>query len=306
MARRADRLRLTGALFMLLCAVLFFCGLVVLVILSGRVPEPEAGGGVLDRVCSIAMVVALPVAFLVGRDAHSRSRGVRDALRVGYVRRFAGTAYGSDPTDDSFRRLVHAKLIEFGSIEHCELELFPLSNAVYAINNLPIKKYLRLRVGTAAAWPEDAADCPVPAHWHLADAPVEIRRRRQSPEETRELLLHARSVRRRLWFVPVASVVLCAPVGFLYEAGILPRSISILIFVAGATTLSGFVLFRGWRRASKDRADADLGWIIIVPPHHYTDEDGTQRRQNHPIEILRESGALWTINGIPAGWRREK
>jgi hypothetical protein len=260
-------------------------------------------GELLFSISCIALVVPAAIVFLVGREARSRARGYRRARILGYVRRFAGTAHTDDPTDRCLLALVRAKLIRPDSRDYCELELFPLSNVVYSVNKVTIRKYLRLQVRTAAARPQDAVEFAVPSEWLSREVPFEPQRRRQSQQETAEILRYWRGIKRRMWLSPLCFTLVCY---CLYQLVRVAHPTAPVLFLAIAVSLAGFLLFRNWQQARHFKADADVGWVIIVPPHRYPDKDGSEKAEDRTLEVLPQSGAIWTIDGRPSGWRRKR
>lgn len=307
LARRARWLSDVGFVLLALSPILFVSALVFGVILLEKVPRLESGPAPVSCLCFFGLLAPVAAAFLVGYDARSKARYYREARAFRCVRRFAGTM-SEDPTDRSQRVLVRARLIRRGSEEHCQIELFPSNDVVYSVNGVPVRKRIRVEITAAAARPEDVAEYSLPVDWQSDDLPFEPQRRRQSADETAEILHYAHRVRRWIWIPTLFFVYLWALVvgDFLYETVKLSSSLCWALFFAGAIALSWFLLSGAWRQALKYKADADLGWVIVVPPHKHTEKDGTEKTKKETIEVLPVSGALWTIEHKPAGWRRKK
>jgi hypothetical protein len=307
LARRARWLSDVGVVLLALSPILFVSALVFGVILLEKVPRFESGPAPFSVLCFFGLIAPVAAAFLVGYDARSKARYYGEARAFRCVRCFAGTM-SEDPTDHSQRVLVRAGLIQPDSKEHCQIELFPSNDVVYSVNGVRVRKLIRVDVTTAAARPEDVAEYAVPVDWQSDDLPFEPQRRRQSADETDEIIYYARRVRRRMWISPLLFVYLWALVvgDFLYETVKLSSSLCWAIFFAGAIALFGLLLSGPWRHTRQCKTDAGLGWVIIVPPHKHTERDGTEKTQKETIEVLPVSGAVWTIDGRPAGWRRKK
>jgi hypothetical protein len=303
LARRQRWLRLKGLFSSALSPICFISGLMFIVVNLDSAPPTGGVSNSLVAVGSLAVLAPTAIVYLIGREARSRAQGYRRARIFGYVRRFAGTAHMDDPTDRCLLALVRAKLIQPDSREHCELELLPLSNVVYSVNRVPIRKYVRLEVRTAAARPQDAVEFAVPSEWLPGEVPFEPQRRRQSRQETAEILRYWRSIKRKVWLSPLYFTLVCY---CLYQLVRVAYPTAPVLLSAAAISLAGFLLFRNWQQARHVKADADLGWVMVVPPHTSTDKNGTDKEEERTLEVLPRSGAIWTIDGRPAGWRRKR
>jgi len=304
--RRARRLRIRGLLFLAASPVAFASGLTFAVL--GCDAQASVLYAPLMALSMVLVFGGTGLSLLLAHDSFALSRQYREVMRVGHVRRFSGTIRCNDPTDLSVQRLVRARLATPDCEEHYDIELLPLADMLYSVNGTRLRKRIRVYPTAVVVTPRDTIELAVPPDWHAPNLPFVPKRRRQSHEETEQILRYVRRIRRLIWLPPLVFVYIWALVtgDVLYEYVGLSRGTCITIFVAGAVGLVGFFLSRAWRHGSRMRADAEFGWIIIVPPHKYTDKTGAEHVQEETVEILPASGALWTIDGRPAGWRHNR
>jgi hypothetical protein len=64
---------------------------------------------------------------------------------------------------------------------------------------------------------------------------------------------------------------------------------------------SDFELVRVWLLRSRFKSDLDEGWVAIVK---LPNDPGQEEQLDSFAEFLPESGVEWTIDGLPAVWRR--
>lgn len=312
LVRRGRRQYMLAFLYALTLPVLFLPEVAALVVRGDR--EGMGWTAFLTVYFLFWSLAVLPVLLVLVPNALRRGRILRRGGRAGYVRRFAGTVNWNDSTDLDLARLVRAGLVQPG-IDEATVDLHPRDDFVYAVDGVVLSRWIPIEATLTASRPEAPLELDVPASWMPEGARVPMERRRLTSAEKDEIQGYARVLKRAtrlilmtLLLLPLLAVGATA----LERFGIDPRLAVAAMAIAGGLIALRHIL-RIRRQFRLFAQDVDLGWVIIVRPRD------TARRAPTPgnadaidslrvvtTEFLPVSGAVWTVDGRPAGWRRSR
>lgn len=261
---------------------------------GGNEPKPP-----LHRMIPGLALFLLGLAFLPGasilllRDRIKEWRVLRKDLKDGIVEQFtvAETVYYENIVDN------------FAEIPH-NLEILPNSVTVFSVNGVRPERRNAVHVYETSSPPESQSLYAVPSQVAALIPPEvlqqsDVERRRLGAAELDELRRHVQESRRpnrRMLF-------LLAWFGLAVVSGIWHRDTFFswlreymmpLAVVTGATLYCIYQFVRTVLASRALEEDSRSAWVIAVH------EKPPGRRR---LEYLAESGALWSAEGMPVGWR---
>ena len=299
--------------------ILLFPVLLVLLGIADDTIDPHSsiGQGFLT-VCVIALVfVYLPLGYLIVRDSFRRRKGLRRDVKAGRVKRYAGAITHPPLGDETFLRLLKARLLPDTLDEPWQIEVFPASHRVWKVNGQPVHRWLEAEWTETADPPEFAT---LAAKWlepiqRTDEGTLLAGGREMSLDEREELRRYARSLWRRRLPVAVALTLWWSiPLAFLLT-GSSPESqsahdriffvfLTFLVFVANLQVAQAIGLAR------KFNQDVRANRVVILRVEKTVNEPQGQEDTSNPepavtvsMEQLPMSGWDWTLEGHPAPWR---
>lgn len=247
-----------------------------------------------------AAIFILPAsALLMTRDIFKKWNALRVDLRESRVECFATDASPSSQAEIS-------NVSKIVSTPTKTIEVLPRSGLIFLLDGIRTNHESYADITEAVAPPESASLYAIPHEWAsgIAESKKEqsqFERRRLTSGELDELAQHLRWWRPHSWAVLgfAAIFVMFLIAGVLnYVDGDPKRandqSIFSILLVAGTSFFLLRSYVRGKRASNRLSHDHASAWVVVVEP-----KDGSQDRQ----EVLPISGAVWTINGQPSGWR---
>ena len=249
------------------------------------IPDELSGG-----VALIAGFILLPIAILKANDWFGARKLARRDLKAGTVSRFVG----------SIGLLIGPQVIE----------VLDGSDRLWRRNLSLVKQSTILPRTEAAATPDFAA---IAAEWvqPLApgqpDAPYVSDREMTGTEQT-ELNGIIRRLRwdRWVWLVAMNLLVVVILIGAADAGrGPDPNSVVFVVLLFGSTAYGDYRWLRRLQLASSLTRDLRVGRILIARMPLPPGSDETHAPAlSAPEEFLPHSQALWTVDGLPAPWRR--
>jgi len=309
-----------GYLLATLSPLLVLAGL-ILIVFGHRGGDIEMG---LHVVIGISLMGVATLLFLIGGDFRGRGARQRTTAKEGFVRRFEGPLGWQDPTDDALAMLIEKRLIQPAPGNMCAIELLPHLDSAFSVNGIRVTKDVPLEITTATARPVNTPVWGVPIDWIKEGDPNKLERRRLTPEEQDEIRRYGRFSSKdglklgAMVFMFMAGITVLInkagrPVltvwqrltGFRIDTElILPAAVFLAVCVTFWTVL--IPLYRGLKTRRTLRQEADFGWIIVeATKANKVDATGTSVPVPGPVvEWLPVNKLMWTIDGKPAGWRR--
>lgn len=254
----------------------------------------------LDRLITGLVLFVLGLAFLPGvsilllRDRTKEWRLLRKDLKDGIVEKFtvAETV--------NYEKIMH----NIAEMPH-NLEIFPNSGIVFSANGVRPERRNTVHVYETSSPPESQSLYAVPSQVS-ALIPTEVlqqldvERRRLGAAELDELKRHVKESRRP----NRVTLFLLAWLGLVVASGIWHRDTFIswlreyaapLAVVTSATLYRVCQFIRTVLASRALEKDSRSAWVIVAHQKPPADRG--------PLEYLTESGALWSAEGMPAGWR---
>lgn len=292
----------------------FVVGLLVVGLGSGN-PGPWGAALIM-----YGLLLGLPVALLLARDAARQRRSIGDDLSSGRVLCFEGVLPDPAPDADERRALQGCgmRIGEPGQVQ--ELRVFPHIESVRGRDDRGRSQLVRVHVRHAAQPPGYAWRAQLGPDLVAVGAPEGVRfvQRRLTEGEQAEVRGYIRRLKRpdgRLWvgFVFFGLSAFGMVAGFL--SGELSRAPRGEWISGGLMLLVGLAAFRSYalrlryaQRLQLDlnagRAVSALGWAPEIPSPGRKRRRGRQPAENE--EFLPVSGVVWTLAGRPADWRDSK
>lgn len=277
-----------GVLALLFCLVPM---LLWALVFDQQLDEQGWSGQVVAAVLAL-LGIGLPIVVMLWlRGRYVARRDLRGDLRAGRALLFASPSTHTAPET---------------VVENQQLEVLAASRWLLRRDGKAVAGFETAEIYEAAAPPAGARRYAVPQAWQqgLGEG-FSVERRRLSPAERVELAAHiARLKRPSLFLIFMAGllgVALLAAVSMGMElAKRPPRELfSALIWTFGLL-LNLWFYGRDLRLARRLEIDRGNEWVVI-----YEEEDNKEN-QRATVEVLPASAAVWTEDGQPSGWRREK
>ncbi|MBI3910815.1 MAG: hypothetical protein HY320_07765 [Armatimonadetes bacterium] len=259
----------------------------------------------------VLVVPVLPMLLLTARDCRRRSRSLAADLSRGHVLRFAGVV-DSEQADPDLKCLLRHRLLDEDSASAQWFEALPVSGRIWQANGV------RPRRWAAVSWTRVAEP---PAHAAIAAEWVSLPEA-ASPEAlhtgARELSFGEKEELSRIADRLLRSRLLAySLISAWFGMAVLSLIVHILTrdpfrYYPIATVVAVFWLLATgdlWRRvhlARRLRRDRQFGQVIIVraPRDGQTSAGHGAPELGPPVEVLPQSGVIWTEGGQPSVWRR--
>ncbi|MBI2215470.1 MAG: hypothetical protein HYU52_17610 [Acidobacteria bacterium] len=243
------------------------------------------------------LFAVVPVSLLVARDAWRQYRVAVRARRAGSLYRCRGAIADIVVDRKTWERIVDSGLLRGAEIE---IDVFDDSGLLWRINGVEADRWIELPRGITTSTPEYAA---IASRWtRPVETPtgvIDFNRRGLSDSEVAELRGSAPNVGtlRGTLIAAVNLLALANAADVLRGDGAALQTIlAIVIAVWADVELASLVNMR--RRID---ADAHEGWVAIV---RSAAQDHDIPRPGAIVEYLPKTGLEWTIDGLPAPWRR--
>ncbi|MGK2856580.1 MAG: hypothetical protein ACSLFQ_05180 [Thermoanaerobaculia bacterium] len=297
-----SRRTLVGAAFLGGPAAIALLGLVVA--LSVRALRRDLGDAA-EAAFTAALVIAvfvtllavLPVSILVARDAWRQYRVAVRAQRDRVLYRCHGRIADVVVDRKTWERIVESGLLRG---EALEIDVFDDSGLLWRIGGIEVDRWVQLPRGVTTSTPEYAE---IASRWtkpiETPTGVIDFNRRGLSDGELAELRGSAPrvGVLRGALIAAVNVLALANAAEVLRGNGEpLQTVLALVIAIWADVELANLVNMR--RRID---ADAREGWVAIVKSK--ADEVEAQRA-GAVVEYLPRTGLEWTIDGLPAPWRR--
>lgn len=272
--------------------------------LSARALRRELGATA-ETAFSTALVVgslftlflALPVALLLARDAWRQYRVAARARRGRALYRCRGRVADVVCNRKTWERIVDSGLLRGSAIE---IEVFDDSGLLWRVDGIEVDRWIELPRGVTTSTPEYAT---IASRWtrpvETPSGVIDFNRRGLSDGELAELRRSAPSVGTiRGALIAAVNLLALANGGEALRGHgeALPTLLAVAIAVWADVELASLVRMR--RRIN---ADAREGWVAIVKS---ATQDRAIPRLGEIVEYLPKTGLEWTIDGLPAPWRR--
>jgi len=266
------------------------------------------------------LLLGLPVALLLARDAAHQRKTIRDDIASGRVLRFEGVLQdpGQDQDERQVLRAGGVLTEEPGQVQ--QLRVFQHSQSVRGTSDRGRVRLLRVTLQHAAQPPGYAWRAQLGPDLVPVGAPEGVRflQRRLTEGEQEEVRGYIRRLKRPdggLWVGFVLFGISAFGLIGGWRSGDLsraPRSEWIsggLMLVVGLATFRAYALRLRYARSlhldlRAGRAVSAEGWTQEMPSADR--KRGRGRRPLENEEFLPVSGALWTMSGRPAEWRDSK
>ncbi len=239
----------------------------------------------------------LPVSVLVARDAWRQYRVAVRAQRGSALYRCQGRIGDVVVDRKTWERIVDSGLVRGGELE---IDVFDDSGLLWRIGGVEVDRWIQLPRGITTSTPEYAA---IASRWtrpiETPTGVVDFNRRGLSDGELAELRGSAPrvGVLRGTLITAVNVLALANAVEVIRGIGEPLQTVLALVLAVWADIeLASLVTMRR-------RIDADVreGWVAIVKSN--PDERDTPLA-DAVVEYLPRTGLEWTIDGLPAPWRR--
>lgn len=245
----------------------------------------------------LTLFVVLPVSILVARDAWRQYRVAVRAQRSGALYRCRGPIADVVVDRRTWERIVDSGLLRGGELE---LDVFDDSGLLWRIGGVEVDRWIQLPRGVTTSTPEYAV---IASRWtkqiETPTGVIDFNRRGLSDGELAELRGSAPSVGmlRGTLIAAVNLLALANAAEVLRGNGEpLQTLLALVIAVWADVELASLVNIR--RRID---ADAREGWVAIVKSKA---DEPEAPREGAVVEYLPRTGLEWTIDGLPAPWRR--
>ncbi|MCM2315221.1 MAG: hypothetical protein NDJ92_08725 [Thermoanaerobaculia bacterium] len=297
-----SRRTLAGAAFLGGPAAIALLGFTVAI--STRALRRDLGASA-ETAFSAAVVVGilftlfavLPVSILVARDAWRQYRVAVRAQRGGALYRCRGPIADVVVDRRTWERIVDSGLLRGAELE---LDVFDDSGLLWRIGGVEVDRWIQLPRGVTTSTPEYAA---IASRWtkpiETPTGVIDYNRRGLSDGELAELRGSAPSVGvlRGTLIAAVNLLALANAAEVLRGNGEpLQTLLALVIAVWADVELASLVNIR--RRID---ADAREGWVAIVKSKA---DEPEAPREGAVVEYLPRTGLEWTVDGLPAPWRR--
>jgi hypothetical protein len=297
-----SRRTLVGAAFLGGPAALALLGLAIA--LSARALRRDLGAAA-ETVFSAALAAGilftlfavLPVSILLARDAWRQYHVARRALRDGVMYRCRGKLVDVVVDRKTWDRIVDSGLLRGAELE---LDVFDDSGLLWRIDGVEVDRWIQLPRGLTTSTPEYAT---IASRWtrpvETPSGVIDFNRRGLSDGELAELRGSAPRVGAlRGTLIAAVNVLALANAAEVLrgEGDALPTLLAVVLAVWADVELASLVSMR--RRID---ADARAGWVAIVKP---APDASSRRPAAGTVEYLPKTGLEWTIDGLPAPWRR--
>jgi hypothetical protein len=297
-----SRRTLVGAAFLGGPAAIALLGLAIAV--SARALRRELGDAA-ETAFSAALVtgilftlfLVLPVSLLLARDAWRQYRVAVRAKRGGTLYRCRGRIADVVCARKTWERIVDSGLLRATALE---LDVFDDSGLLWRVNGVEVDRWIQLPRGVTTQTPEYAT---IASRWtRPVETPtgvIDFNRRGLSDGELAELRGSAPRVGaiRGTLIAAVNLLAIANGAAALRGQGeAIPTVLAIAIATWADIELASLVNLR--RRIV---ADARAGWVAIVKSAM---QERAIPRPGEIVEYLPKTGLEWTIDGLPAPWRR--
>lgn len=274
------------------------------VAISARALSRDLGGRA-ETAFSAAVIVGilltlfavLPVSILVARDAWRQYRVAVRAQRGGVLYRCHGPIADTVVDRKTWERIVDSGLLRGGELE---LDVFDDSGLLWRIGGVEVDRWIQLPRGVTTSTPEYAT---IASRWtrpiETPTGVIDFNRRGLSDGELAELRGSAPRVGivRGALIAAVNLVALANAIEVLRGHGQpLQAVLSLVIAVWADVELASLVSMR-----RKIDTDAREGWVAIVKSNA---DEAVVPHEGAVVEYLPRTGLEWTIDGLPAPWRR--
>ncbi len=236
----------------------------------------------------------LPAAsVLVARDIVKRWRLLRRDLKESTVEQFVATQELNDENKSNDSN---------GYPE--SLEVLPNSLSVFSVDGSRPSSNIEVKVYESSPSPDSITSYGITAEVEAVIPPEviqcsDIERRRLSGPELEELKKHIKEAQKpsRTTIGTIAYGGLAVIAGILYRDAFsawLEEYKFPLAFLIGLILVSVYQFIQNLRYSRAFEADYESGWVLVVK----------EKEPEHGCyERLSESGVIWSIEGVPAGWR---
>jgi hypothetical protein len=245
----------------------------------------------------LTLFVVLPVSLLVARDAWRQYRVAVRAQRGGALYRCQGRIADVVVDLKSWEKIVGTGLLRGDELA---IDVFDDSGLLWRIGGVEVDRWIQIPRGITTSTPEYAA---IASRWtkpiETPTGVIDFNRRGLSDGELAELRGSAPrvGVLRGALITAVNALALANAVRVLQGEGeALQTVLALVIAVWADVELASLVSMRR-------RIDADVreGWVAIVKSNAAQSD---APRPEAVVEYLPRTGLEWTIDGLPAPWRR--